>query len=133
MTNEATTLRIDRFHAHLDVCSQCERHPFDLCPIGVKLLRSAAMGEPIVLNKRTDKIPPDAVYVGRPTKWGNLFIIGVDGTREEVISKYKQWLMSVEQAYLVSYLTELKGKDLVCWCAPLPCHADILLEIANGR
>ena len=131
--SEVTDRRIDRFHAHLDVCIQCERHPFDWCPIGVKLLRSAAMGEPIVLNKRTDKIPPDAIYVGRPTKWGNLFIIGVDGTREEVISKYKQWLMLVEQAYLVSYLTELKGKDLVCWSAPLPCHADILLEIANGR
>ncbi len=130
--SEITYERIKTFHAHLDVCSQCERHPFALCPTGAKLLKSAATGEPIVLNKKTDKIPPDAVYVGRPSKWGNPFKIGIDGTREEVISKYKQWMMSVEQAYLVSYLTELKGKDLVCWCAPLPCHADVLLEIANG-
>lgn len=131
--SETTYQRIDRFHAHLDVCSWCERHPFDLCSIGAKLLRSAAMGEPIVLNKKTDKIPADAVYVGRPSKWGNPFKIGVDGNREEVISEYKQWLMSVEQAYLIFYLTELRGKDLVCWCAPLSCHADILLEMANTR
>lgn len=88
---------------------------------------------PIVLNKRTDKIPADAVYVGRPSKWGNPFIVGLDGTRKEVISRYKKWLMAADQAYLLYFLTELRGKDLVCWCAPLPCHADVLLEMANRR
>lgn len=69
------------------------------------------------------------VYVGRPTKWGNPFVIGPDGTREEVIQKYREWL----KARMVEGLdpSELRGKDLVCWCAPLPCHADILLEVAN--
>lgn len=37
--------RIDKFHAHLDICSQCENHPFALCPIGAKLLKEAATGQ----------------------------------------------------------------------------------------
>ena len=82
-----------------------------------------------VLNKHTDAIPPDAVYVARPTKWGNPFRMGRDGTRTEVIEKYKSWLMS--NSILVSQLDELEGRDLVCWCAPLPCHADVLLEASE--
>ena len=81
---------------------------------------------PRVLNKKTDAIPPDAVYVGRPSKWGNPFRIGKDGTREGVIHLYKIALIASKVD-----LSELRGKDLVCWCAPLPCHADILLELAN--
>jgi hypothetical protein len=38
------------------------------------------------------KMPPNAIYVGRPTKWGNPFRIGVDGSREGVIAKYREWL-----------------------------------------
>ncbi len=86
---------------------------------------------PRVLNKRTDKIPPDAVYVGRPSKWGNHFKIGSDGTREEVIKKYREWLESLDRPALNTLREQLYGKDLVCWCSPLPCHADILLELAN--
>ena len=82
---------------------------------------------PKVLNKRKDIISPNAVYVGRPTKWGNPFIIGKDGTREEVISKYREKIIREPPGDF----SELRGKDLVCWCAPLPCHADILLELAN--
>lgn len=41
---EDATKRIKRFHAHLDVCTQCENHPFDLCPTGAKLLKYAATG-----------------------------------------------------------------------------------------
>ena len=83
-----------------------------------------------VLNKRTDTIPPDAVYVGRPSKWGNPFRIGKDGTREECIAKYKVY---IEHRIRKGELDpeELQGKDLVGWCAPLPCHADILMELAN--
>ena len=86
-----------------------------------------------VLNKRTDIIPPDAVYVGRPSKWGNPFKVGRDGTRVEVISKYRSRIINILQSTDSHYIDELKGKDLVCWCAPLPCHADILLELAEGR
>lgn len=94
-----------------------------------------------VLNKRTDKIPPDAIYVGRPSKWGNPFSIGRDGTREEVIAKYKRYINSellYQDTYAMSNnpkdildISELMGKDLVCWCTPLPCHAEILLELAK--
>ncbi len=87
---------------------------------------------PHVLNKRTDLIPRDAVYVGRPSRWGNPYRAGIDGSREEVIAKYRVWL--TRHPHLVmDAKTLLQGRDLVCWCAPLPCHADVLLEIANGR
>lgn len=71
----------------------------------------------------------DRVYVGRPGKWGNPFVIGRDGTRDEVIAKYRAWI--VTQPARMAALAELRGKDLVCWCAPLPCHADVLLDLAN--
>jgi hypothetical protein len=69
------------------------------------------------------------VYIGRPGKWGNPFVIGRDGTREQVIAKYRQWLVS--QAALVAALPELKGKTLGCWCAPNACHGDVLAEMAD--
>lgn len=81
-----------------------------------------------VLNQRSDYIPEEAVYVGRPTKWGNPYHIGRDGSREDVIIKYEYWLRSSGLD-----INELAGKDLVCWCAPLPCHADVLLREANAR
>jgi hypothetical protein len=85
---------------------------------------------PKVLNKRTDKIPADAVYVGRPSKWGNPFVIGRDGSRNEVIRLYRAHILAMVKIGSLD-LTELTGKDLVCWCSPLPCHADVLLELAN--
>jgi len=88
---------------------------------------------PRVLNKRTDTIPPDAVYVGRPSKWGNPYIIGRDGTRKEVVEKYKLHLDNLIDAGFILTFDELRDKDLVCWCSPLPCHADILLEMANRK
>lgn len=71
-----------------------------------------------------------SVYVGRPSKWGNPFVIGRDGSREEVIEKYRKWLKT--RPHLLAALPELRGKDLVCWCAPKPCHADVLIGEANG-
>jgi len=70
------------------------------------------------------------IYIGRPGKWGNPFIIGVDGTRDEVIQKYINWLE--EQPELLNAIYELKGKILGCWCSPKACHGDILAEIANN-
>jgi len=70
------------------------------------------------------------VYIGRPSKWGNPFAIGKDSTREQVIAKYRHWLIS--QTALIAALPELKGKTLGCWCAPQACHGDVLAELANG-
>lgn len=69
------------------------------------------------------------VYIGRPTKWGNPFVIGRNGTREQVIEKYRTWLQ--HQPNLIAALPELKGKVLGCWCHPAACHGDVLAELAN--
>jgi hypothetical protein len=68
------------------------------------------------------------VYVGRPSKWGNPFVVGKDGSREEVLKKFRDYILTSE---LMGDIHELQGKDLVCWCSPLDCHADILRELAN--
>lgn len=72
---------------------------------------------------------PHDVYIGRPSKWGNPFVIGVHGTREEVIAKYEEWIQT--QPELLAALPELRGKTLGCFCAPLPCHGDVLAKLAN--
>lgn len=71
------------------------------------------------------------VYIGRPSIWGNPFVIGKDGSRKEVIEKYKQYIKS--QPELLNKLKDLKGKVLGCWCAPKECHGDILAELANKK
>lgn len=78
------------------------------------------------------------VYIGRPnprhglegSKWGNPFILGRDGTRAEVIAKYKDWIQT--QPQLLKALPELRGKVLGCWCAPRACHGDVLARLAEG-
>jgi hypothetical protein len=86
---------------------------------------------PRVLNRSTTKTTPEgAIYVGRPSKWGNPFMVGRDGNRIEVIRKYRQMIES-NPDMTWDAVQELRGSDLVCWCAPLPCHADVLIEIAN--
>ena len=69
------------------------------------------------------------VYIGRPSKWGNPFLIGRDGTRQEVIEKYRNWIKS--QPDLMKALSELRGKVLGCWCSPKPCHGDVLVQLLN--
>jgi Domain of unknown function (DUF4326) len=68
------------------------------------------------------------VYIGRPSKWGNPFAIGRDGTREQVIEKYRVWLL--RQPALVACLPELRGQRLKCFCAPRACHGDILANLS---
>ena len=71
------------------------------------------------------------VYVGRPTKWGNPYHIGVDGNRDQVLKKYREYL-ETSPGLVNEAKIELRGKNLACWCKPTEdCHADILLEIAN--
>lgn len=69
------------------------------------------------------------IYIGRPSKWGNPFIIGRDGNREEVIEKYTRWLIT--QDHLLNTLHEIKGKRLGCFCKPHACHGDILVRYAE--
>ena len=74
------------------------------------------------------KKSPFDIYIGRPSKWGNPFKIGVDGTREEVVQKFREYILSNP---IQDDLHELRGKVLGCWCTPLSCHGDVLAELAE--
>jgi hypothetical protein len=70
------------------------------------------------------------VYIGRPSKWGNPFVVDRDGARGECIELYELWVR--ENAELMATLDELRGLVLGCWCAPRGCHGDVLVRLANA-
>jgi hypothetical protein len=76
------------------------------------------------------KVEPYDVYIGRGSKWGNPFKIGPDGTREEVIFKYCEYI--AKQPDLLAAVHELRGKTIACWCAPKACHGHVLAELADA-
>ena len=86
---------------------------------------------PNVYNKR-HTYPADAVYVGRGSNWGNPFRVGRDGTRAEVIEAFEAYADAILKKK-PDWLEHLRGKDLVCWCFPEACHADVLLRLANAE
>ena len=67
------------------------------------------------------------VLIDRTTKWGNPFIIGIDGDRDEVCDKYEKWFLT--QPHLIAVLKELEGKILGCWCGNKRCHGDFLIKM----
>ncbi len=83
------------------------------------------------------KMPANTVYVGRPTVWGNPFVVGSELIGGEKLSAAKS--IALFRQYASDAFSEsdlracLRGKNLACWC-PLdqPCHADVLLEMANS-
>ena len=87
---------------------------------------------PKVYNKIDRDIPEEAVYVGRPSEWGNPFRIGKHGDRTMVLKMFEYHAQKRLDREL-DWLDPLIGKDLICWCAPKPCHADILLRLARER
>lgn len=78
-----------------------------------------------VFNKYKNP-PKDAVYVGRGSPWGNPFVIGRDGNRDDVCNKFRDEILPTLD------VTALRDKDLVCYCAPQRCHADDILRKANS-
>ena len=80
-----------------------------------------------VVNIRNEKAD---VYIGRGSKWGNPFRIGADGTRADVIRKYRDYILKRQD--LLNSLGELIGKRLGCYCAPLACHGDVLKDLAEN-
>jgi len=82
---------------------------------------------PVVVNLRRSEYDE---FIGRPGKWGNPFFTGRDGTREQVIRKYRDWLL--QRAHLMAAIEGLRGKRLGCYCKPLPCHGDVLVEFFKG-
>lgn len=75
--------------------------------------------------------PARAVVVSRPTRYGNPF--SANGDRALAVTRFREWLEGPHNDRITTEdLESLRGKDLCCWC-PLdgPCHADVLLELAN--
>ncbi len=73
------------------------------------------------------------VYIGRPGPFGNPFRIGTDGDREQVINKYREWFYNkLKDEAFRGKIETLKGKRLGCWCKPLNCHGDIIVEYLEG-
>ena len=96
-----------------------------------------------IQRKRTKgwRMPEGAVYVGRPTKWGNPFVVSEDRDARDAVLAFHSWLtvdgvtagIPDRKNKILESLDELRGKDLVCWCKPgEPCHADVLLKLANS-
>ena len=80
-------------------------------------------------------MPPNTVYVGRPSKWGNPFVVGEDGTATECVRLFAADVAHGSKVgFILDEVLQLRGKNLACWCKiGEPCHADILLELANGH
>ena len=80
-----------------------------------------------VHNKRAGTAPKDAIYIGRGSPWGNPFIIGKHGDRDDVCDRFeKETLPALD-------LEPLRGKDLVCWCKPARCHGDSIVNALRSR
>lgn len=73
------------------------------------------------------------VRIDRRGPWGNPFVIGKDGDRDEVIAKFRSWVRTstdTRARWIRANVHNLHGKRLGCWCAPEACHGDVLLELA---
>jgi hypothetical protein len=100
-----------------------------------------------IQRKRTKgwKMPANAVSVTRPGRFGNPFRVS-DGscthpdcgpkshpptTAQKAVDAFRRWIEG-HPALIAMVREKLRGRDLACWCKPGdPCHADVLLEIAN--
>lgn len=86
------------------------------------------------------RMPPNTVKVDRSTKFGNPFRVTPDQTAVAVVCAFRTWITvdgvhagrPLQKHRMIAHLETLRGKNLACWCKPgAPCHADVLLEIAN--
>ena len=101
--------------------------------------------KPVRIQRKRTKgsgMPKNAVYVGRPTRFGNPFYIIPGETNGAVLAveRYRLWITQGIHNSLFAFrlppisqeIALLRGKDLACWCSlDQPCHADVLLELAN--
>lgn len=79
-----------------------------------------------VYNKYHNNVPKDAVYIGRGSKYGNPYVIEKHGTRDDVCNLFEENILPTLD------VSELVGKDLVCFCKPKRCHGDSILRKING-
>lgn len=73
-----------------------------------------------VHNKHHQTAPAGSVYIGRGSPWGNPFVIGIHGNRDEVCDRFEAEILPTLD------LSPLKGKHLVCYCKPRRCHGDAI-------
>lgn len=109
----------------------CECGAFMGIPRKFMSLAELTQGPIRVQRKRTKgwKMPPNTIYVGRPSPWGNPYDWQEYG-RAHAVDLFSY---NMDENFKQTVWLALRGKNLACWC-PLnqPCHANILLEIANG-
>lgn len=97
-----------------------------------------------VVHCKKDKFD---IYIGRSPnqlKFGNPFIIGPDGDRNDVVNKFRQWLKTGQnfenklateenRVWILSNLHTLYDMIVACWCKPLACHGDVYGELLNEQ
>ena len=80
-------------------------------------------------RRRPHEIPTGAIYVGRPSKWGNPFS---KGSKAKNIADFREYAVERNE-HDPDWLKPLRGKHVVCWCSPSACHGDVLIELANAH
>lgn len=122
---EETFSRGDLEKIHLALSSKIhDRKVMKIIHNAAKRLEGKTM-ETKVVHCKKEKFD---IYIGRPSAWGNPFSVSKYG-RVECLKQYKEWI--VKQPELMAMLHQLKGKILGCWCKPLACHGDILVELVD--
>ena len=95
------------------------------------------MATQVINLKDKDDFPADqVVYIGRPSPWGNPYVMGRDGTRDEVVDEFESFFLNkVEEdaEFREKTLKELKDKVLMCHCKPEVCHGDIIAEWCDSQ
>lgn len=82
---------------------------------------------PVVLNKSGRRqVEGDIAYIGRGTLYGNPYVIGIHGSRDEVCDAFEKHVLPNLD------VSALRGKHLLCHCAPKRCHGDAILRKANA-
>jgi hypothetical protein len=104
-----------------------------------RMIQALERGETVAVNMRKSGHPQVIewakahglfVRIDRKTLWGNPFVMGKDGSRAEVMLKYA--FAAPMNDTLMKDLPTLRGKALGCWCAPLPCHGDVLIQLLKA-
>ncbi len=109
----------------------------DVLTVDEEVIRERLIaGETVVVNMRRHTAVIEwakgeglFVRIDRRSRWGNPFIIGRDGTRDDVVAAYRGHLAANPD--LLERLPELRGRALGCWCAPARCHGDVLVAEAK--
>lgn len=97
---------------------------------GLPMLTIPKEEQPKVYNKYHRDYPKGSIYIGRGSYYGNEFVIGIHGDRDQVCDMYEEKKMK-DPEFVKIVKQNLKGKNLVCYCAPKRCHGNFLLKLAN--